>query len=190
MKNLTKVRVCKNKPHTLSIERTGEQYQHLELQFLYPRTKGGDERYLDTAFSIKWQASDSNPEWYGMRYCCETENTWHLEQMIKCVRKIEDANLYYPEEKPEVIMGILKSELHTYDNGMFVPLSYSGGKCYRLIVGGKHYATIHARYEKQAYEIAEKIVGGSGKAHLGLASWELEAMYDLKFEQASLKSDL
>lgn len=185
---LTKVRVCKNKPHTLSIERTGEQYQHLVLEFLLPRTKDSDERYLEPAFTIRWQASDSNPEWYGMHYVCDTENVWHLEQMLKCVKKIKDANLYYTEQKPEIIMGILKSELHTYDNGMFVPMSYNGGKCYRLMIRGESYAVIHARYEKQAYEIAEKIT--TNRFRLGQTNWELESMYDLQFEPVSLKSDL
>lgn len=179
----TKVRIIKHRLETNRFD--GQEYQHLQMQFLYPRYKG--TRYLEEAFSIQWQASTGSPEWYGMSFICQTDNYDHVKYMAKVVAEIEKANLYYTEKTPEVILSTLNCERHVYDQGMFVPESLNGCKFYVVIKDGKHYSSLHAMTETEAYKHLEEMK----KSYPKDASCSLELSIDkVVFNIVDIKSDL
>lgn len=182
----TKVRIIKHRPNRNSFD--GQEYQHLQLQFLVQRYKT-HSRSLEEAFSIQWQSSGGNPEWYGMSFICHTDNYEHIKYMAKVATEIEKANLYYTEKTPEVIMNILNCERHVYDQGIFVPESMSGCKFYVVIKDGKHWSSIHAMTEAGAYKILDETVSKENRN--GNSSWSLELSIEkVVFNITDVKSDL
>lgn len=180
----TKVRVLKKRPTKNSID--GQEYQILEVQFLRPIYKS-DDRHLEPAFSIVWQASDGNPTWYGMRFNSDTDNIDHIKYMTKVACEIEKANLYYTEQTPEVILNVLNAERHVYDQGMFVPEKMNGCKFYVVIKDGRHYSSIHAMTETEAYKHLEEMK----KSYPKDASCSLELSIErCEFKITDIKSDL
>lgn len=180
----TKVRVLKQRPTRNSLD--GQYYQTLEIQFLQPRYRT-DDRYLEPAFSITWQATDGNPVWYGMTFICQTDNIDHIRYMSKVADAIEKANLYYTEKTPEVILNVLNAERYVYDQGMFVPEKMNGCKFYVVIKDGKHYSSIHSMTESEAYKHLEEMK----KSYPEGASCSLELSIEkCEFNITDIKSDL
>ena len=156
----TKVRISKTQPEKNRID--SYLYQHLIFEFLVPMYKH-ESRYLEGAFTIKWQITSGAENWYGMSFNCETDRIDHVMYMAKVAKVLKDADLYYADKTPENILHLLNAERYVYDNGTFVPESLNGCRVYKINKNGKCWTTIHCFTEKQAYDFANSIAPTNGR---------------------------
>lgn len=149
----TKVRVIN--PATI----TREVYEHFTIQILGNRWKSNPDS-LDNIATISWQGTVSERDtredyWYSpkIEVNCEFKDFDNFNKIAKLSKFIYDNS--YHSIQPKELLLLIGAEYYMHD-GCFIPVSYIGMSCFKIMKNGNFYSRIYAANEVQANKICNK----------------------------------
>jgi hypothetical protein len=148
----TKVRIVQQ------VNDSRSNYNHFYIQVLdlrYPDQK--ESQWLEVIGTISFQGNKGEDRWYGMNVEVNTSDASHLIKMGKLLAYVKENS--YHDRQPEEVLQLIGAEHHMMDSrsSRFIPVSFIGLNCYKVIKNDSHYSTIYAVNDIQATKKLERL---------------------------------
>ena len=110
----------------------GGSYEHFHISILSGLYNQKDTDNLEIIGYITFQRNIGEPDWYGMRYKCDTDKARNMVLMSKIVNHVSKKRSGY-DAQPDEILKLIGADDYLYDDLCgYVPVSADGKNIYNV----------------------------------------------------------